>query len=80
MIKATHIAEVPAVSTVVAPFVTCNIALPTFAEGELFFRFSVLKDRLSFAVGNIFIQSPDRGALLLRNKKVKISSFERQYS
>ena len=65
MIKTTHVAEVPAVSTVVAPFVTCDIALPAFAEGEQSFRFSVLKDRPSFTLGDVFIQSPYRGALLL---------------
>ncbi len=71
---AAHIAEVPAASAVVAPFVRCDIALPTFTESERLFRFPVPKDCLSFAVGNVFIQSPDRGALLLRNKKVN-SSF-----
>ena len=28
----THIAEVPTLSAVVAPFVTCDITLPTFPE------------------------------------------------
>ena len=67
----------PALSAVIAPFIACDIALPTLTESEGLFRFSVLKNRLSFTVGNVFIQSPDRGALLLGNKKVNNSSFGR---
>ena len=33
----THIAKVPVLSAVIAPFITCNIALPTFTESERLF-------------------------------------------
>ena len=71
----THITEMPTLSAVVAPFVTCDITFPTFPERKQSFRFPVLKYRISFVVGNIFIQPPDRGTLLLSDKAVNNSSF-----
>ena len=60
----TYIAEVPAVSAIVAPLVPRDVTLPAIAESKHLLRFSVLEDSFALALSNVFIQSPDRRAFL----------------
>ena len=59
-----YVAEVPGVSTVVAPLIRCDVALPASSEGEWLFRLSMSKDSLALVVRDVFIQSPNRRAFL----------------